>query len=123
MNVARLTQIILVAAGLGYLLIGLTQLLAPQWFFTNVGNFPPFNRHYVGDLGAFTLPLGVGLLFAARAPRQHRSLIGVGAGISTLHALNHLYDDLVTGPAAFAQTLSLLLLAALLIVAWFAAKE
>jgi len=37
------------SAGLFYLLVTLTMFLNPAWFFENVGHFPPFNRHYMGD--------------------------------------------------------------------------
>jgi hypothetical protein len=84
----------LVAGGFFYLLSGLGLLFAPEWFFENVGNYPPFNRHYSGDLGAFLLPLGVALLWAARSPAQHRGLIAFAVAGSLLHAGNHLYDDL-----------------------------
>src|SRR5215213_6714494 len=81
--------------GLFYVLTGLALLFAPQWFFDNIGTFPPFNRHYEGDLGAFGLPLGVGLMLAARNPAQNRLMIGVGVAVSVVHALNHLYESLV----------------------------
>src|SRR5262245_37121313 len=84
----------LVAGGIFYLLSGAGLLFAPEWFFQNVGNYPPFNRHYAGDVGTFLLPLGAVLLWAARNPAQHRSLIGYAVAGSLLHALNHLYDDL-----------------------------
>ena len=48
-------------AGLIHLATGLALLLAPAWFYQNIGTFPPFNRHYAGDLGAFQVGLGVGL--------------------------------------------------------------
>ena len=82
-------------AGLFYLLSGLALLALPQWFYANVGTFPPFNRHYAGDLGAFLLPIGIGLLLAARDPRRHRLLIGVVAAGNILHALNHLFDAIL----------------------------
>lgn len=109
-------------AGAGYMLSGLAQLLAPQWFFENIGDFPPYNRHYVGDLGAFVLAMGAGLLVAARQPERHRLLIGVVALGSGLHALNHLYDDWLSAdwsPAhLLSQTLPLALLALALALVW-----
>ena len=108
---------------LNYLLVGLALIFAPQWFFDNIGNFPPFNRHYSGDLGAFLLPLGIGLLWAARDPARHLGLIGVALAGSWLHVLNHLFDDLVEGalsPLFFSNTLPLLALAVLLSAAYAA---
>ena len=72
-------------------------LVAQRWFYENVGHFPPFNRHYMGDTATFLLPLGVGLIVAARDPVRHRLVIAIGAAASVLHTLNHLYDPLVEG--------------------------
>ncbi len=83
--------------GLFYTFTGAGLLFAPEWFFSNVGTFPPFNRHYMGDLGSFLLPLGVGLLIATRDPLRHRSLILVTAIGSLLHAINHVYDAILLG--------------------------
>jgi hypothetical protein len=54
---------VLVSGGAG----GFGRALVPLWFFTTIGTFPPFNRHYTGDIGAFQLALGAGLLLAVRA--------------------------------------------------------
>ncbi len=48
-----LAQAIILVAGLLYMLSGILLLAQPEWFFDNIGNFPPFNRHYMGDLGSF----------------------------------------------------------------------
>ena len=64
----------------------------------------PFNRHYAGDLGAFLLPLGLALLVAARQPSRHLLLVGMAAGASLLHALNHRYGA-VAGDASLADAL------------------
>ena len=88
-------------------------LVAPEWFFSNVGTFPPFNRHYAGDAGAFLLPSALALVWAARDPLRHRELIAVGAGFSVIHAGVHWRDS---GLAP--QTLLLVLLAILLVASW-----
>ncbi len=67
-------------------------LLLPEPFYGTIGEFPPFNRHYAGDAGAFLLPIGVGLLAAARDPQRYRQILLLGVGASWLHALNHAYD-------------------------------
>jgi hypothetical protein len=85
----------LVAGGFLYSLTGLSLLLTPNWFFNTIGTYPPFNRHYAGDLGSFLLPLGIVLLWASRHPAQHRGLIAFAAAGSLLHGLNHIYDDLI----------------------------
>lgn len=89
----RAMQIAVALSAALYIFTGTALLFAPEWFFENIGHFPPFNRHFMGDIGAFTLPLGLGLLLAARAPQRHRLFIGVVALGSFVHLFNHLYDD------------------------------
>jgi hypothetical protein len=111
------TQLTLAISGLFYTLTGLALLFLPIWFFTYIGDFPPFNRHYMGDAGAFILPLGIGLLIAVRQPSVHRGIVLITAAASLIHALNHAYDDwLVRSPLShwFAETIPLLLFAGLL---------
>jgi hypothetical protein len=118
----KLAQIVLAVAGVFYFLTGIALLFAPTWFFQHIGNFPPYNRHYEGDLGSFLLPLGVGLLLAARAPGRYKALIWVAATGSLLHVGNHIYDALVGSSSLSAwlfQIVPLLVLAiALLVISW-----
>lgn len=115
-------QAVIGLLGLLFLLTGLAQLLAPRWFFDNIGTFAPFNRHYIGDLGAFTAPLGLGLLLSLRRLRENLLLVLVAAVGSTLHIFNHLYDDWLAGswsvPHVLGETLPLALTAILLWLVW-----
>ena len=112
----RFAQTIALLNGLTYLAVGAALLLAPEWFFANVGNFPPFNRHYAGDLGSFQLALGAVLLYTARNPAKHASVLGVAALGGTMHALNHAVDA-ARGLGGWDQTLALAVLAALTLAA------
>jgi len=107
-------------SGFSYVLTGIGLLFFPEWFFQNVGTFPPFNRHYTGDLGTYVLPLGVGLLLAAREGPAGRLLVGGAATATSLHALNHVYDAINSGadPWATIQIALFVVLAGLL---WWAA--
>lgn len=93
------TKGVLLIVGLSDALAGLALLFAPRWFFDTIGNFPPFGRHFMGDTGAFLLPIGLALIVAARDPRRYRLLVWLGAGASLLHFLNHLYGSLAAGEA------------------------
>ncbi len=95
MSGVRLGQLLIGLVGLFDAGAGAALLVAPEWFYTNVGEFPPFNRHYAGDAGAFLLPIGVGLLFAAGKPRRFGSILALGLAATWLHALNHGYDAVV----------------------------
>jgi len=112
----RFAQAVMLLNGLTYLAVGAALLLAPEWFFANIGNFPPFNRHYSGDLGSFQLALGTGLLYTARNPAKHAAVLGVAALGGTMHALNHAVDA-ARGLGGWDQTLALAVLAALTLAA------
>jgi hypothetical protein len=113
---------VIVAGALLYTVTGLLMLFASEWFYQNVGTFPPFNRHYTGDLGSFTLPIGIALLWAARNPAKHRLMVACGAFAGLIHALNHLYDDALLG-ALGSQTIILLVFGLLLVLAWWWSRE
>lgn len=95
MTTGRMLQILVGVLGVLTLVTGLGLLFAPQWFFDNIGTYPPFNRHYEGDLGAFVTASGVGLLWAARDPFKYRALIGIALVANVLHTVNHVYDDVI----------------------------
>jgi hypothetical protein len=114
-------------AGVLNTLIALTILFAPEFFYTALADFPPFNRHFLGDIGAFMLGPNLALLFAARNPSKHRALIGAVALSNLIHFVNHLYDDLFVEHGAtlhwLTNTVPLLALTILLGVAFFISRE
>lgn len=71
---------------------GSALLFAPQWFYDTLATFPPFNRHYAGDVGAFLLPIGIGLLVAARDPIRYHAILVLALVASWIHAANHTID-------------------------------
>lgn len=91
MRLALVSAVTLVA-GLLYLMIGMSQLLQPEWYFANLGGFPPYNRLVLGQLGSVLLPLGVVLVIASQNPSSNRMVISVGAAAAALMTLNHLYS-------------------------------
>jgi hypothetical protein len=94
-------------------------LVAPVWFLETVGPFVPFNRHYMGDAGSFSLALGVGLLLASRDPLRNRIVLIAGLVGTLIHTANHAYGDLVLAelsPAATIRDLAPLIVFTLLMV-------
>jgi hypothetical protein len=115
------TRAVVAANGVFFALTGLALLLTPAWFYATIGTFPPYNRHYAGDLGAFLLPLGVGLLLATRSPARHRLLIAVAAAGGLLHAFNHAYDALLLqAPLSYWLVDTAPLLVSALLLCWAA---
>src|SRR5262245_50223562 len=87
---AFVTGVTLLAAALS-LAAGAWALIAPHSFATFTG-FEPYNRHFVHDLGAFQLGIGVALLLSTAwrdAPAV--ALAGFLAG-DAAHAVSHWVD-------------------------------
>ncbi len=77
--------------GLIFTGFGVWAMAAPQSFFDSVAMFDPYNQHFVQDIGAFQIGLGVVLLlawFSGGADAIAVSLLGVGVG-SVAHAVSH----------------------------------
>lgn len=89
---SQASRLVVGTAGAFYTAAGALTLLAPGWFYQHLGPFPPFNRHYMGDVGAFVLPLGAALLWTTGRPQQSRALIATATAASTLHLINHSVD-------------------------------
>jgi len=81
--------------GIFYIIVAIALLFAPTWFFENIGHFPPFNRHYMGDLGSFILPMGIGLVIASKEPIRNMLVINAVLGASLIHIVNHVYDAII----------------------------
>jgi len=107
-----------VLAGLFTLGGGLWAFLSPVSFYEQVATFPPYNRHFLHDAGAFQIGLGAALLLALS---WHDALLvalaGGGAG-ATVHTISHVLDHDLGGrradPFGLGILAALMLLAALL---------
>ncbi len=84
-----------IIAGLGaatMLGFGLWAFLDPRAFYQGVAVWPPFNKHFIHDIGAFQIGLGLTLLLAlARGDALFVALAGVGGG-AAVHAAAHWID-------------------------------
>ena len=104
--------------GAGFVALGAWAMVAPRAFFDTVARFEPYNQHFLQDIGAFQIGLGVVLLLAAAAARADAlavALLGVGVG-AACHALSHLIGrDLGGNPQTDIPTFTVM--AVLLLVA------
>ncbi|MBZ0283398.1 MAG: hypothetical protein K8L97_21870 [Anaerolineae bacterium] len=118
-------RILALSVGISYGVGAFLMLLVPQWFFEHMGNYPPYNQHYVGDAGSFLLVLGLMLLWAVRNPARHHimiTLVGIG---SLCHATNHVLEDVITNPSSVSIVnifLYYMLAIALLLAGWWASR-
>jgi hypothetical protein len=88
----RVLQVVLVVAGIYHVAQGALGLIDPGTFFDQIGRYGLENDHYIGDVGAFYLAAGIGLLIAAARPSWRVPILVVGAIWYGLHALNHAFD-------------------------------
>ena len=71
---------------------GLWAFVAPQSFFDQLATFPPYNQHFIHDIGAFSIGLGAVIALALLGMSALRSaLLGVGIG-SVFHVAAHVLD-------------------------------
>jgi hypothetical protein len=82
----------LLAFGIYQVALGLFMVVAPGAFFDSVAAFGTRNDHYIQDLAAFELPLGVLFLVAVRSPSWRIPALFFGVLHWALHALSHLVD-------------------------------
>jgi hypothetical protein len=82
---------------------GLWMLFAPRaWYYRLPAGVPDtgsFNAHFVRDIGAAFLTLGLAFCFAAPRALRHRSVVLAAAVFYVLHTLIHVFD-LTTGRLA-----------------------
>ena len=113
-----LPRAVAIVLGVGFVAIGAWAMVGPRSFFDTFATFEPYNRHFLQDIGAFQVGLGVVLLLAAVPGRSDGlavALVGVGVG-EALHTVSHIVGrDLGGTPETdipFFAALAVLLLAA-----------
>ena len=110
----RLPMAVAIVAGIGYLALGAWAMADPRSFFDAIATFDPYNPHFVQDIGAFQIGLGVVLVLAAsRAEGLAAALLGVGAGTAA-HTVSHVIGrDLGGSPQTDIPTFGILAFALL----------
>ncbi len=54
-----------IVGGVGFIALGVWAMVGPRSFFAALATFEPYNQHFLQDVGAFQIGLGVVLLLAA----------------------------------------------------------
>jgi hypothetical protein len=84
---------------------GLFAILAPEAFYNLVALYPPYNRHFIHDIGAFMLGLGAGLALALFLTDALLVALAATAVGGVAHFFSHLADrelgGLPTDPLIF----------------------
>lgn len=96
----KLSRTIAVLAGLFLIGLGVWAFVDPHSFYLRIAHFPPYNRHFLHDAGAFQIGLGATLLLALRwSDGLKAALTGVGIG-AAFHAASHWWDRSLGGKSS-----------------------
>jgi hypothetical protein len=114
----NLPRVVAVVGGAGFVAAGVWAMLDPRSFFEIVARFEPYNQHFLQDIGAFQVGLGIVLLLAGLSGHADGLTVGlVGVGVAAaLHTVSHLVGrDLGGVPGRDIPTFAVI--AAILLVA------
>jgi len=115
MNAERFIRAVTLAGAAVFILAGAWAFLGPASFYERVARFPPYNRHFLHDVGAFQLGLGTALALGLAGWDGRRVALWTVAVASILHAASHIIDRDLGGRDA--DPLALTLVAAALLAA------
>ena len=97
-------------AALGVISIGagLWAMLAPHSFYDQAATFPPYNRHFIHDIGAFQIGLG-SCLIAALAFTDALLVVLIGNALGAIsHVAGHVADRSIGGQSSDPYTFAAL---------------
>ena len=113
----RLARGIAALGGAFFVGFGAFAVVSPRGFFDSLATWPPFNVHFIHDIGAFQIGLGLALLIAlVRGDALLVALAAVGAG-QTVHTIVHFTDSDLGGKSS--DPYVMLVLAVLLLAGAF----
>src|SRR4051794_19172348 len=72
--------------------LGIWLFASPHSFFTTIGAFGPYNRHYERDVATFYLALGVAGSIAVSRAGWRVPVLGILTIQYVLHSINHAFD-------------------------------
>jgi len=94
---SRFARSAAVLGGIGLVAFGAWAFFSPKSFYDTLAVFPPFNRHFIHDIGAFQIGLGAVLLLALWwKDALFVALAGVSIG-SAVHVISHVLDSNIGG--------------------------
>ena len=92
MTTRRFETIVLLLAGLFFLLPGIWAFVGPHSFYDQLAPFPPYNRHLLHDIGAFQIGIGAALLLALRWADARFVVLAGAASAACVHLVSHVVD-------------------------------
>jgi hypothetical protein len=114
----KFTRVLVGIAALALLGAGIWAMLSPESFYAAIATYPPFNRHFLHDIGAFQLGLGAGLALALVISDALLVALGANAVASAAHFVSHFIDRELGGQPSDPLTIGLFALLLLALTAW-----
>ena len=93
-NAAKLIAGIAAVFHLG---VGLWAFAAPLSFFTDIGPYPPYNQHFIHDIGAFNLGLAAAAIAGILLTDPLVTVLTALAVAAVMHEIAHITDRLLGG--------------------------
>jgi len=116
----RIIRVCVAVIGAISLGAGLWAMIAPHSFYAQAATFPPYNRHFIHDIGAFQTGLG-SCLIAALAFTDALLVVLIGNALGGIaHFAGHVADRSISGQSSDPFTFGALaiLLVVLTVVRW-----
>jgi hypothetical protein len=114
---------LLIAFGIGQLVLGLLLWLTPGFFYDEIGPFGARNDHYMADVATFYLALGAATLVSVRRVSWRVPVLALALVQYTLHSLNHLIDIGESDPGWIGPADFVSLTLGALLLAWMLRRE
>ena len=111
-------RVIIAVAALILIASGLFAMLAPETFFNLVALYPPYNRHFIHDIGAFLLGLGGGLAFALTLTDALLVALAANAVGAVAHFISHVVDRELGGLPTDPVTMGVFALVLVSLAVW-----
>ena len=109
----KLSRVVALLAGLFFVALGVWAFFGPHSFYVRLAHFPPYNRHFLHDVGAFQIGIGLATLVALRWSDSLLVALTGFAVASGLHTVSHAMDRHIGGHASDVPALGTLTLVAL----------
>lgn len=107
------------AFGIFTLILGSWAIVDTTSFYDNIATFPPYNRHFLHDIGAFQIGLGTALALAV-VWRSDAILAALGGGTAgaLAHGIVHITDEELGGRSSDPYALMLIAIVLLATFGW-----
>lgn len=113
----RVAVVAAAVVGVIFVGFGLWAVLDPRGFYDGVATWPPYNVHFVHDIGTFQVGIGSALLLALFRSDALFVALGAAALGQSVHAVMHITDARLGGKPADPAVMSTLAIF-LVVAAW-----